>query len=123
MLYYKWKDNKLNYSYEGKYFDIKDTIIKSKKPIAIGGSYGARSKGGHVVVAYGVYDDGRYLCNFGWSSQYTQVIIKEDIDSFRDNIAINHKLDTTLKKYFNYEGKYYTGIELDNIMRKKGYID
>lgn len=123
MLYYKWKDNKLNYSYEGKYFDIKDTIIMSKKPIAIGGSYGARSKGGHVVIAYGVYDDGRYLCNFGWSSQYTQVIIKEDIDSFRDNIAINHKWDTTLKKYFNYEGKYYTGIELDNIMRKKGYID
>ena len=85
--------------------------------------YTSEKEGGHVVVAYGAYKDGRFLCNFGWNDKYSQVIVKRssgyDWDS---NFVINHKWGQNLNKYFKYNDKLYDGNEINNILKEKDYI-
>ena len=126
MLYNKWKDSKLNYSYWGGDWNTGqpwNTIVKYKTPTVLGGDYVTIKKNaGHAIVAYGAYDDGRFLCNYGWSDKYTQVIVRKPYGLDKINIAINHKWNNELYKYFNLNGTLYSGIEVDNLLKEKGYI-
>jgi len=129
ILYNKWKKSQINYSYWGNNGVIGrpwDIINEYNIPTTLAGlysEYSSKEKGGHAIVAYGVYNDGRFLCNFGWDDEYNQVIVKCSRGYRWDsNFAINHKWGKNLIKYFNYNDKLYTGIEIDNILKEKEFI-
>ena len=129
-LYNKWKSSKINYSYWGDNEPTQEsvwkTIVSYKTPTLLGGRYSVEytnNKVGHVVVAYGAYNDGRYLCNFGWNKKYSQVVVAKDNYDYNDNFTIHYKKGgTLLNKYFNFENNFYSGTEIDTILKNKGYI-
>ena len=129
IIYNKWKNSKINYSYwggSGAGGQPWRTVYEYNIPTTLAGLYSeytSEKEGGHVIVAYGAYKDGRFLCNFGWNDKYSQVIVKSssgyDWDS---NFVINHKWGQNLNKYFKYNDKLYDGNEINNILKEKDYI-
>lgn len=134
LLYNKWKESKINYSYWGDYAlgQPWNTIVNYNRPTALGGSYTGVSnedpeykklwEGGHVVVAYGAYDDGRFLCNYGWDLDYSQMVIRKYHQYNDYNFVINNKSNGKLEKLFNFNGVRYNGKDIDKLLKEKGYI-
>ncbi|MGX9339888.1 putative cysteine peptidase [Mycoplasma sp. 527] len=129
----KWYNSKINYSYWGDYIFGQpwSTIVDYKRPTALAGFYTGVSqddgdkklwKSGHVIVAYGAYEDGRFLCNYGWDKNYSQMIISKNHVAGDYNFVINNKKRDKLEKMFNYNGVKYDGNEMNFLLKEKGYI-
>ncbi len=132
----KWWNSKINYDYLGSSGPklTWDLITNSKKPTLFSGKYTGVSKneeenkfwsGGHAIVGYGSYKDGRILCNYGWGKNHSQMIITNYDYEFKNSyvFSISHKWAGESEKLFNLNGEKYTGVEMTNKLRKEGYID
>lgn len=131
LIYSKWKASQINYSYWGDYtiFGKPYSTIKNyKTPTLLAGFYGHKNvenedeKIGHVITAYGVYEDGRFLANYGWNDQFTQVITSSQLLNHGMNFSINNKSSNALKKMFNWNGQKIDGVEMTNKLKELGII-
>ena len=124
----KWKNSQINYSYWGQYGEFArpdQTIRKYRIPTILGGYYGFAnySEPGHFVVAYGVYNDGRLLVNFGYDNKWSQVIVKHSNEIYNFNFTLNNKSNNGLDSIFNWNGIKKTGPEITEILSRNGIVN
>ncbi|WVN21633.1 hypothetical protein V2E26_01415 [Metamycoplasma gateae] len=131
----KWKNSEINYYYLGSNGPklTWDIITNQNKPTLFTGRYTGVSydedqskfwDGGHAIVGYGTYEDGRILCNYGWSLNHSQMIITQYDEHFEYSYSfgVGDIWSNKLEKSFNLNGQKYTGIEMTKQLKEKGYI-
>lgn len=126
----KWKRSEINYRYwTSSWVYAKHTINEwiryYSTPLVTGGDYGyldstTKEYGGHVIAAYGCYNDGRFLANFGWNKNYSQVILQPVLSD--QNVAIAHWTGKKVKKAFNWQNNLYDGKEMTDILKQNDLI-